>query len=166
VIKAKKRIKQSKWLVLTGASLCLMVLLVLSYWPAGTLGSGSLTFNEDFSTADYRDAGLTTANWDTVAGNIKAVETYWSDMPGFGVVHDRASGQPLKQAIIRVFDTTYNKLLGTEIANSQGQYCFLVGRGKYYLTSSKEGYQKYQSSHLDLTNTSEPAIKENIPMKK
>jgi cysteine-rich repeat protein len=87
-------------------------------------------------------------------------------LPGFGVVHDRASGQPLKQAIIRVFDTTYNKLLGTEIANSQGQYYFLVGRGKYYLTSSKEGYQKYQSSHLDLTNTSEPAIKENIPMKK
>ncbi|MFA5076206.1 MAG: FG-GAP-like repeat-containing protein [Patescibacteria group bacterium] len=81
-----------------------------------------------------------------------------------GQTRDRASQKPIKNTIIRVFDTQYNKLLGTEITNSLGQYCFLVSKGEYYLTASKPGYQKYQSAHLNLASQAEPVIREKIEL--
>ncbi|MFA5076743.1 MAG: hypothetical protein WC480_05035 [Patescibacteria group bacterium] len=79
-----------------------------------------------------------------------------------GKVNDKSDQKPVKHTIIRVFDTQYNKLLGTEITNSLGQYCFLVSPGEYYLTASKAGYQKYQSTPLNLQNQTEPVIREII----
>ncbi len=59
----------------------------------------------------------------------------------WGVVKDSATGKPLDQAVVRVFDTQYNKLLETQITDDQGRYSFLVGKNQYYIMVEKPGFQ-------------------------
>lgn len=67
----------------------------------------------------------------------------------WGVIYDEKTRQPLRQAIARIFDRQYNKLLETQIADGRGRYSFLVGRNEYFMTYEKNGYQKKQSEPVD-----------------
>ena len=58
----------------------------------------------------------------------------------WGVIKD-ASGAAVANAIVRVFDTQYNKLLETQITGNDGRYSFLVGSNQYYVMAEKPGYQ-------------------------
>ncbi len=58
----------------------------------------------------------------------------------WGVVRG-SDGKPVAQAIVRVFDTQYNKLLETQITDDQGRYSFLVGKNQYYIMVEKAGFQ-------------------------
>jgi len=70
----------------------------------------------------------------------------------WGVVSDQETNGPLHRALVRIFDSRYNKLLETKITNAKGQYAFLVGRNKYDVTFEKKGYQKAQEGPIDLTD--------------
>lgn len=59
----------------------------------------------------------------------------------WGVIAD-ADGKPLEQAVVRVFDKQYNKLLDTQVTDDKGRYAFLVGKNDYYLMIEKPGFQK------------------------
>jgi hypothetical protein len=59
----------------------------------------------------------------------------------WGIIYDRKTRKPIKQVIARIFETQYNKLLETQIADSRGRYVFLVGKSAYYVTFEKEGYE-------------------------
>ncbi|MBI2551726.1 carboxypeptidase regulatory-like domain-containing protein [Candidatus Uhrbacteria bacterium] len=72
--------------------------------------------------------------------------------PSWGVVKDARSGQPIPYAVTRIFDTQFNKLLETQITDSNGRYAFLVGRGSFYITIERPGYRPYRSATLDLTS--------------
>ncbi|MBI5023164.1 MAG: hypothetical protein HZC05_03335, partial [Candidatus Magasanikbacteria bacterium] len=74
----------------------------------------------------------------------------------WGIIYDEHTRLPLVQAIARIFDRQYNKLLETQVTDKSGRYAFLVGRNEYYVTYEKNGYEKKQSVLIDLKNSSEP----------
>ncbi len=80
----------------------------------------------------------------------------------WGKVFDKLSKKPVKNAVVRIYDRKYNKLLETRITDSTGRYSFLVNNNIYYLTVDKSGYQNYKSMDIDLTGDEETAISMDI----
>jgi len=76
----------------------------------------------------------------------------------WGVVKDAKTGKAIKNAIVRLFEPEYNKLLGTQITDSKGRYAFLVGRNIYYLTFEKAGYKTLKTKNIDMRTRSKEAI--------
>ncbi|MEY4723381.1 MAG: hypothetical protein RLZZ324_894, partial [Candidatus Parcubacteria bacterium] len=62
----------------------------------------------------------------------------------WGTVHDLKTRRPLQNAIVRIFDTRFNKLLETQVTDILGRYGFLVGENTYVVTYEKPGYAKEQ----------------------
>lgn len=69
-----------------------------------------------------------------------------------GQVLDADISTPIGQAIVRVFDATYNKLVNTTLSNTKGQYAVLVGPSKYYVTYEKPGFNKLQTDILNYSS--------------
>ena len=76
----------------------------------------------------------------------------------FWNVQDKGSGNPISRSIVRVFDTKYNKLLDTQVADGRGRYAFLVGQNTYEVNSQKQGYKSATSKPIDLTKKEKEAI--------
>jgi len=68
----------------------------------------------------------------------------------WGIVYDDETRRPLRNAVVRIFEAKYNKLLETKITDMRGRYAFLVGNNVYYVTFEKPGYRKRQEGPLDL----------------
>ncbi|HCC22374.1 hypothetical protein A2480_04645 [Candidatus Uhrbacteria bacterium RIFOXYC2_FULL_47_19] len=68
----------------------------------------------------------------------------------WGIVYDQQTKRPIRNAIVRIFEARYNKLLETRVTDLRGRYAFLVGNNVYYVTYEKPGYQKKQVGPLDL----------------
>jgi hypothetical protein len=75
----------------------------------------------------------------------------------WGTIYDRKTRDPIKQTIVRIFETQYNKLLETQITDSRGRYVFLVGKSSYYVTFEKVGYETRKTEVIDFLK----AAKEN-----
>ncbi len=73
----------------------------------------------------------------------------------WGIVYDHKTRRPLANAIVRIFDPKYNKLLETQITDGRGRYAFLVGPNQYYTTYEKGGYTKLEVRPIDRTDTKE-----------
>ncbi len=71
------------------------------------------------------------------------------------------------KVIVRIFDKKFNKLLETQVTDSNGKYGFFVRRNVYYVTAEKEGFERYSSPDIDLSTKDEAAIvDQNIPLKR
>lgn len=68
----------------------------------------------------------------------------------WGIVYDDHTGKPIQNAVARIFETKFNKLLETQVTDNRGRYAFLVGSNVYYVTFEKPGYQKTQKGPVDL----------------
>ncbi|MEK9152153.1 MAG: carboxypeptidase-like regulatory domain-containing protein, partial [Patescibacteria group bacterium] len=68
----------------------------------------------------------------------------------WGIVYDEKSKKPIRNAVARIFEAKYNKLLETQITDGNGHYSFLVGSNVYYVTFEKAGYRKQQQGPVDL----------------
>ncbi|MFA5133315.1 MAG: carboxypeptidase regulatory-like domain-containing protein [Patescibacteria group bacterium] len=75
----------------------------------------------------------------------------------WGTVKDE-TGKPVKNAVVRLFEPEYNKLLGTQITDSKGHYAFLVGRNIYYLTFEKAGFKTLKTKNIDMRTRAKEAI--------
>lgn len=82
----------------------------------------------------------------------------------WGMVMD-AQRKPVAQAVVRVFDAKFNKLLETQVTDRNGKYGFFVRRNVYYITAEKAGYEKYVSGEIDLQNQDGVLIDQNISLK-
>ncbi len=71
----------------------------------------------------------------------------------FGTIKDKDTGEKIENAVVRIFDKEYNKLLDTRVTNKDGRYIFLVGKNTYYIMVEAEGYAQYISKPF---TTSEP----------
>jgi len=69
----------------------------------------------------------------------------------WGIVADKKNKNPLNLAVVRIFDSTFDKLLDQQVTNRRGQYGFLVGGRKFYLTYNKDGYLEKVSQPIDFT---------------
>ncbi|MFA6099717.1 MAG: hypothetical protein WC750_02420 [Patescibacteria group bacterium] len=70
----------------------------------------------------------------------------------FGVIKDAKTGQTIKNAVVRILDAQFNRILETQIADANGRYAFLVGKGKFYVTVTKEGYESLRGEVIDCSN--------------
>ncbi len=75
-----------------------------------------------------------------------------------GIIRDAATGKPMPNAIVRIFETTYNKLLETQVTDSRGRYAFLVGQNRYYVTVAKEGYGTVTTPPMDFSAAEKGAV--------
>lgn len=77
---------------------------------------------------------------------------------GWGIVYDQMTRRPVPNAVLRIFEAKYNKLLESQVADRRGRYHFRVGGNVYYLTVTKPGYLKTETEPVDLTGASEPTV--------
>ncbi len=68
----------------------------------------------------------------------------------WGVVYDAETKLPVAKAIVRIFDTQYNKLLETQVTDDKGRYAFLVGKNTYYVMAEHQGHQKFVSQPVEI----------------
>ncbi len=73
----------------------------------------------------------------------------------WGIVYDEKSKKMLDYAVVRIFDTKFNKLLETQVTDRKGRYAFLVGPNVYQLLVEKDGYQPAEIKPVDLTQKEE-----------
>jgi hypothetical protein len=86
---------------------------------------------------------------------------------GWGVVVDATSGKPLKNAIVRLFEPKFNKLIETQITDAKGRYVFIAGPNTYYLKASKDGYVEGTVNDIDYSENKVPKpIDEQVKLKK
>ncbi len=85
----------------------------------------------------------------------------------WATVRDADTDAPISFAVVRIFDATYNKLLETQVTDKSGRYAFLVGRGIFYITIDKPGYDSYRGETVDFSQPgSEEVIKKDINLRK
>ncbi len=80
--------------------------------------------------------------------------------PPFGTVLDADTKRPLDQAVVRVFETRFNKLLETQITSTKGRYAFIVNRGSYKIYVKKQGYKSVMIKFPTVKNNGTLLVKD------
>ena len=68
----------------------------------------------------------------------------------WGKVFNRLTGRAIKNATVRVFEVTFQKLKDTQFTDENGRFGFLISPGSYYLVISKEGFQDVKTAALNV----------------
>jgi len=84
----------------------------------------------------------------------------------FGEIKDVDEKKKIGRSIVRVFDSKFNKLLDTQVADSNGRYAFLVGNQIYYLTADKPGYFSKRSPLYNLAGKESGYLAQDLFLKK
>lgn len=82
----------------------------------------------------------------------------------WGIAYDGHTRKPLKQAVVRIFDKKYNKLLETQLTDREGKYAFLAGKNVYYVTADHAGYDRFVSKDVDLRAESLGIVREPLAL--
>ncbi|MDD2786155.1 MAG: hypothetical protein PHS79_04690 [Patescibacteria group bacterium] len=83
---------------------------------------------------------------------------YRKPLPSYGAILDQKTGKPIKSAVVRILDAQFNRILETQITDAQGRYAFLVGKGKFYITINKDGYEPVRSEAIDCSGSSSSVV--------
>lgn len=84
---------------------------------------------------------------------------------GWGIVYDAQNKVPVGNAVVRLFEPAYNKLVETVLTDALGRYSFLVGPNEYFIRTNKEGYDENIVRPIDYRQKSEPdAIAIDVPL--
>ncbi|MFI3158406.1 MAG: hypothetical protein QX199_19865 [Methylococcaceae bacterium] len=84
---------------------------------------------------------------------------------GWGIVYDATNKVPVGNAVVRLFEPAYNKLVETVLTDSLGRYSFLVGPNEYFVRTNKEGYDENIVRPIDYRAKTEPdAIAIDVPL--
>jgi len=75
---------------------------------------------------------------------------------GWGMVW-AGEKKPVKDAVVRLFEPKFNKLIETTLSDKKGRYAFFVGPNEYYVTFEKPGFAKKEVRPIDYTANTEPA---------
>ena len=75
----------------------------------------------------------------------------------WGIVYNEKTGRPLTNAIVRLFEPKYNKLIETAVTDWQGRYHFLLGPSTYYSVFERTGYDRKEIRPIDFSAKREPA---------
>ncbi len=82
----------------------------------------------------------------------------------WGSVRDGENKASLARAVVRVFDTKFNKLLETQVTDGNGRYAFLVGNQEYYIAAAKSGYFEKRTRRINLTNEKSGYLVEELAL--
>jgi len=76
----------------------------------------------------------------------------------WGKIYNSSTKQPIKGAVVRIFDKKFNKLLETMLTGERGRYGFFADKNTFYITVEAEGYEKYTSKDIDLVRTKKETV--------
>jgi uncharacterized membrane protein YfbV (UPF0208 family) len=143
IIKRRSLRKFQLALALIGPIAAVISLIIQPTWWVG-----GLLIAQIFLTVGFRKAAipLRLKNW--------------------GTIIEATTNRPISQAVVRIFDKQYNKLLETQITDSHGRYGFLVTKNNYYLTVEKVGYVKYVSENIVISSDDGGLIARNVELNK
>ncbi len=86
---------------------------------------------------------------------------------GWGIAYDAASQKPVGNAVVRLFEPKYNKLVETTLTDSLGRYTFVLGPNEYFVSFSKKGYRDALIRPLDFRDKKEPTtVAVDVPMER
>lgn len=88
--------------------------------------------------------------------NVPAKPKSW------GIVSGADVRRPLARAVVRIFESKFNKLLETQLTDAAGRYAFLVRKNVYYVTAEAPGYRLERLHDIDLTRSEEGVVARNI----
>jgi hypothetical protein len=80
----------------------------------------------------------------------------------WGTVFDMYTKKPVEKAIVRLFSTSYNRLIATQVTSATGTYAFLVGPSSYYVTVEHPMYTNTQTRQIDKTHEKQGFINDDI----
>lgn len=83
---------------------------------------------------------------------------------GWGIVYDAKDKKPVGQAVARLFNAEFNKLVSSQMTDRKGRYYFLAGDNKYYVTIEHEKYNSQKTSTIDLSGKDSDAIAVDVAM--
>lgn len=84
---------------------------------------------------------------------------------GWGIVFDSTSRRPVGNAVVRLFEPKYNKLVESTLTDTLGRYSFLVGPNEYFVRTDKPGYDEHVVRPIDYRQKTEPsAIAIDVPL--
>lgn len=84
---------------------------------------------------------------------------------GWGIVFDSSNHRPVGNAVVRLFEPKYNKLVETTLTDSLGRYSFFVGPNEYFVQANKEGFDEHIVRPIDYRQKTEPdAIAIDVPL--
>jgi DNA-binding beta-propeller fold protein YncE len=83
----------------------------------------------------------------------------------WGYIRNSENKETLAQALVRVFDVKFNKLLDSQVTDAKGRYAFLVGNEEYYMTAQKAGYFEKRSERYDLSGKESGYLIEDFNLK-
>src|SRR3989344_4061749 len=73
----------------------------------------------------------------------------------WGKVFNRLTNRAVKNATVRVFEVTFQKLKDTQFTDENGRFGFLISPGSYYLVISKDGFQDIKTEALNVKGKEE-----------
>lgn len=82
----------------------------------------------------------------------------------YGIVSD-IYGHPLSLAIVRIYEKKTNRLLETDVTDSEGRFKFLINPGLYYMTAAKPGYLDFKS-HIMYLQKEKTLVSTTIKLRK
>jgi hypothetical protein len=86
---------------------------------------------------------------------------------GWGIVYGAEDRSPIANAIVRLFEPKYHKLLETAITDRKGRYAFMVGPNEYYASFEKPGYETREVRPIDYRNKKElTPISVDVPLRR
>lgn len=84
---------------------------------------------------------------------------------GWGIVFDASNHRPVGNAVVRLFEPKYNKLVETVLTDALGRYSFFVGPNEYFVQANKDGYDQHIIPSIDYRRKTEPdAIAIDVPL--
>ena len=84
--------------------------------------------------------------------------TKWRKKKGWGIVSDAGIKKALPNAVVRLFEPKFHKLIESTITDGSGRYAFMAGPNQYYMTFEKPGYEKQEVGQIDLSGKKEPEL--------
>lgn len=86
---------------------------------------------------------------------------------GWGIVYDAASRKPVGNAVVRLFEPKYNKLVETTLTDNLGRYAFVLGANEYFASISKPGFQEATVRPIDYRDKKEPTtVAVDVPLRR
>ena len=72
-----------------------------------------------------------------------------SKSKNWGRVYDPKTNLPISQAVVRLYNAKFNKMVSSQITDSRGRYYFMAGDDEYYVTAEKAGYSSNKINLAD-----------------
>ncbi len=83
-----------------------------------------------------------------------------------GRVYDSKTNLPIGQAVVRLYNAKFDKMVSSQVTDSRGRYYFIAGDDEYYVTAERAGYILGKTAPLNLRGKESQGVAIDIGLKK